>query len=67
MYYICACVIFFLELPNFLMTFNLKGASSGWSAQRIRAKDEGKFDAVKAAKEGRLVLFTGEVYKNSPL
>ena len=61
------CVIIFLELPNLLIAFNLKGASSRWSAHRIRAKDEGKFDAMKAAKEGRPVLFTGEVYKSSPL
>ncbi|XP_034708449.1 proline iminopeptidase [Vitis riparia] len=38
-----------------------QGASSRWSAHRIRAKDEGKFDAMKAAKEGRPVLFTGEM------
>ncbi|KAM1816317.1 hypothetical protein ACFX12_000736 [Malus domestica] len=38
-----------------------QGASSRWSAHRIRAEDEGKFDAVRAAKEGRPVLFTGEM------
>ncbi|KAJ9681397.1 hypothetical protein PVL29_020330 [Vitis rotundifolia] len=38
-----------------------QGASSRWSAHRIRAKDEGKFDATKAAKEGRPVLFSGEM------
>lgn len=38
-----------------------KGASSQWSAHRIRAEYEGKFDAIKAAKEGHPVLFTGEV------
>lgn len=29
----------------------------------MRAEDESKFDALKAAKEGRPVLFTGEVCK----
>lgn len=38
-----------------------QGASSRWSAHRIRAEDEGKFDAVKAAKEGNVVFFTGEM------
>ncbi|KAK9279410.1 hypothetical protein L1049_013089 [Liquidambar formosana] len=38
-----------------------QGAPSRWSANRIRAEDEGKFDAIKAAKEGRHVLFTGEM------
>lgn len=38
-----------------------QGASSRWSAHRIRAEDEGKFDAVRAAKEGRPVYFTGEM------
>ncbi|XP_057979739.1 uncharacterized protein LOC131165736 [Malania oleifera] len=38
-----------------------QGASSRWSAHRIRAKDGSKFNAIKAAKEGQLVLFTGEM------
>ncbi|GLT84627.1 hypothetical protein SLE2022_028470 [Rubroshorea leprosula] len=38
-----------------------QGASSRWSAQRLRAKYENKFDAIKAAGEGRPVLFTGEM------
>lgn len=38
-----------------------QGASSSWSAHRIRSEDEGKFDAIKAAKEGRPVIFMGEV------
>lgn len=39
----------------------LKGASSSWSAHKIRAENESQFDAMKAVKEGRPVLFTGEV------
>ncbi|XP_021613579.1 proline iminopeptidase isoform X2 [Manihot esculenta] len=35
-------------------------ASSSWSAYRILAEDNGKFDAIRAAKEGRPVFFTGE-------
>ncbi|XP_050280444.1 uncharacterized protein LOC126721452 isoform X1 [Quercus robur] len=38
-----------------------QGASSSWSAHRIRSEDEGKFDAIKAAKEGRPVIFMGEM------
>ncbi|PRQ58295.1 putative prolyl aminopeptidase [Rosa chinensis] len=38
-----------------------QGAPSRWSAHRVRAEDEGKFDAVQAAKEGRPVYFTGEM------
>ncbi|KAK8711315.1 hypothetical protein V6N13_146599 [Hibiscus sabdariffa] len=38
-----------------------QGASSRWSAHRVRADHESKFDAIKAAKEGRPVLFTGEM------
>lgn len=38
-----------------------EGAASQWSADRVRAKDDGKFDAIKAAKEGRPVYFTGEM------
>ncbi|KAL0724582.1 hypothetical protein Bca4012_039181 [Brassica carinata] len=37
------------------------GASSSWSAHRLRETFECKFDAVKAAKEGQNVLFTGEM------
>lgn len=42
----------------------MKGASSLWSAQRIRALNDDKFDAIEAAKVGRPVLFTGEVRHN---
>ncbi|GKU88089.1 hypothetical protein SLEP1_g2394 [Rubroshorea leprosula] len=38
-----------------------QGASSRWSAYRVRAKFGDKFDAIKAASEGRPVLFTGEM------
>lgn len=39
-----------------------EGSSSKWAAQRIRSEhNEDKFDAVKAAKEGRPVYFTGEM------
>ncbi|KAJ8573207.1 hypothetical protein K7X08_009718 [Anisodus acutangulus] len=38
-----------------------QGASSLWSAQKIRAENENKFDAIEAAKGGRPVLFTGEM------
>ncbi|KAK4435183.1 Proline iminopeptidase [Sesamum alatum] len=38
-----------------------QGASSSWSAHRIRAENESQFDAIKAVKEGRPVLFTGEM------
>lgn len=38
-----------------------QGASSRWSAHRIRDDYGNKFDAAKAAKEGRPVLFTGEM------
>ncbi|XP_048141435.1 proline iminopeptidase-like [Rhodamnia argentea] len=38
-----------------------QGASSERSAYRLIGEDESKFDAVKVAKEGRPVLFTGEV------
>lgn len=38
-----------------------QGASSSWSAHRIRAENESQFDASKAVKEGRPVLFTGEM------
>ncbi|KAF2291178.1 hypothetical protein GH714_020535 [Hevea brasiliensis] len=37
------------------------GDSSNWSAYRILAEDNGKFDAIRAAKEGRPVFFTGEM------
>lgn len=47
--------------------YNLKGASSQWSAHRIRAENESKFDAIKAAREGRPILFTGEVTKRSKI
>ena len=40
-----------------------KGAASRWAAHRTRFEHESKFDAIKAAKEGRPVLFTGEVRK----
>ncbi|KAK6140802.1 hypothetical protein DH2020_025456 [Rehmannia glutinosa] len=38
-----------------------QGASSSWSAHRIRAENENQFDAIKAVNEGRPVLFTGEM------
>ncbi|EEF50593.1 proline iminopeptidase [Ricinus communis] len=38
-----------------------QGASSQWSAHRIMAEDNGQLNAVKAAKEGRPVFFTGEM------
>ncbi|WCJ22696.1 alpha/beta-Hydrolases superfamily protein [Euphorbia peplus] len=38
-----------------------QGASSRWSANRIMAENNGKFDAIVAAKEGRPVFFTGEM------
>ncbi|OMO64393.1 Alpha/beta hydrolase-1 [Corchorus capsularis] len=38
-----------------------QGASSRWSAHRVRADHDSKFDAIKAAKEGRPILFTGEM------
>ncbi|KAG5626657.1 hypothetical protein H5410_011875 [Solanum commersonii] len=44
-----------------LLFSDMKGASSLWSAQRIRALNDNKFDAIEAAKVGRPVLFTGEM------
>ncbi|KAL3517218.1 hypothetical protein ACH5RR_024120 [Cinchona calisaya] len=38
-----------------------QGAASRWAAHRTRAEHESKFDAIKAAKEGRPVLFMGEM------
>ncbi|XP_050387632.1 uncharacterized protein LOC126803937 [Argentina anserina] len=38
-----------------------QGAPSQWSAHKVRAEDEGNFDAVRAAREGRPVYFTGEM------
>ncbi|XP_054793332.1 uncharacterized protein LOC129298914 [Prosopis cineraria] len=38
-----------------------QGAPSRWSANRIRTEYESKFDAIKAAREGCPVLFTGEM------
>ncbi|XP_021850495.1 uncharacterized protein [Spinacia oleracea] len=38
-----------------------QGAPSQWAAQRIREANGSKFDAIKAAKEGRPVYFTGEM------
>ncbi|XP_027162054.1 uncharacterized protein LOC113762696 [Coffea eugenioides] len=38
-----------------------QGAASRWAAHRTRFEHESKFDAIKAAKEGRPVLFTGEM------
>ncbi|GMN45087.1 hypothetical protein TIFTF001_014273 [Ficus carica] len=42
-------------------TIYCQGASSLWSAHRIRAAYESEFDAILAVKEGRPVLFTGEM------
>nr|KAJ0209407.1 hypothetical protein LSAT_V11C400170600 [Lactuca sativa] len=38
-----------------------QGAASQWAAHRVRLEHESKLDAVKAAKENRPVLLTGEV------
>ncbi|KAK6260627.1 hypothetical protein SCA6_015101 [Theobroma cacao] len=38
-----------------------QGASSRWSAHRVRADHDSKFDAIRAAREGRPVLLTGEM------
>ncbi|KAJ1443524.1 Peptidase S33 [Sesbania bispinosa] len=38
-----------------------QGSGSRWSAGRIRTEVEDKFDPIKAAREGRPVLFTGEM------
>ncbi|XP_058100166.1 uncharacterized protein LOC131245026 isoform X2 [Magnolia sinica] len=38
-----------------------QGASSQWSAHRVRDEFEDMFDPIKAAKENRSVLFTGEM------
>lgn len=38
-----------------------QGASSRWSAHRVSATYQSKYDAIKAAKEGRPVFFTGEM------
>ncbi|XP_042489627.1 proline iminopeptidase [Macadamia integrifolia] len=38
-----------------------QGAPSRWSAHRIRVEYESRFDAVRAAKEGDHILFTGEM------
>lgn len=53
-----------LERSNSLAFSDMKGASSLWSAHRIRAENENKFDAIEAAKGSRPVLFTGEVRHN---
>uniref|UniRef100_A0A803M322 AB hydrolase-1 domain-containing protein n=1 Tax=Chenopodium quinoa TaxID=63459 RepID=A0A803M322_CHEQI len=38
-----------------------EGAPSQWAAHRVREANGSKFDAIKAAKEGRPVYFTGEM------
>ncbi|KAK4786971.1 hypothetical protein SAY86_010804 [Trapa natans] len=38
-----------------------QGAASCWSAERVMAENESKFNALNAAKENRPVLFTGEM------
>ncbi|CAK7348811.1 unnamed protein product [Dovyalis caffra] len=38
-----------------------QGDSSRWAAHRIRTEYDGKFDAIRAVKEGRPVFFTGEM------
>lgn len=49
-------------LLSFMFNYKLfQGASSRWSAHRLREKFECKFDAMKAVKESQHVLFTGEV------
>lgn len=58
---ICLYLLRFSILsPNLILSV-FKGASSSWSAHRISAENESQFDASKAVKEGRPVLFTGEV------
>ncbi|KAK7340314.1 hypothetical protein VNO77_21016 [Canavalia gladiata] len=42
-------------------TIYCQGSASNWSANRIRAEVEDKFDAIKAAREGLPVPFTGEM------
>lgn len=47
---------------SFILIWKLfQGASSRWSAHRLRERFECEFDAMKAVKEGQNVLFTGEV------
>eukprot|EP00249_Psilotum_nudum_P023876 c29014_g2_i1 orf=461-1783(-) len=38
-----------------------QGAASNWAAERVRQELGDKFDAVKAARDGQPVLFTGEM------
>ncbi|PWA69842.1 Alpha/beta hydrolase fold-1 [Artemisia annua] len=38
-----------------------QGAASRWAAHKVREEHESKFDAIKAAKEGRPVFLTGEM------
>lgn len=50
--------------PLYIMLHEMiycQGAASRWSAHRIRDETGDIFDAVKAAKEGRPVFFTGEM------
>ncbi|XP_027349480.1 uncharacterized protein LOC113861071 [Abrus precatorius] len=42
-------------------TIYCQGSASKWSASRIRTEVEDKFDAIRAAREGLPVLFTGEM------
>ncbi|KAJ0111608.1 hypothetical protein Patl1_00511 [Pistacia atlantica] len=42
-------------------TIYCQGASSRWAAERIMADYEGKFHPIRAVKDGRPVLFTGEM------
>lgn len=55
------CPSHFYHLIHNSLWIKFKGAPSRWSAHRIRAENEGQFDATIAVKEGRPVLFTGEV------
>lgn len=50
-----------LDMCSFSFNTALQGSSSRWSASRIRAEADDKFDAIKAAREGLPVYFTGEV------
>lgn len=39
----------------------IQGAASQWAAERVRKAHGSKLDAITTTKEGRPVLFTGEV------
>lgn len=60
---ICSSDFYYLIHNSMWIIF--KGAPSSWSAHRIRAETGGQFDATLAVREGRPVLFTGEVLNPS--